>query len=133
MKKLIISLVLAMALIGAVYGAAASITVGGVDKLGSGASAVLANPDTTDIAWRIKVSDTSKVDQATVTFASPLFNATVAMQVFTNDDCVNGKIEADSTETSPGDPGSSTFTFDFAAGVDAQSLQCTRVTYEADN
>lgn len=133
MKKLIISLVLAMALIGAVYGAAASITVGGVDKLGSGTSAVLANPDTTNIAWRIKVSDTSKVDQATVTFATKLINATVAMQVFTNDDCTNGKIEADLTKTSGVDPGDDIFVFDFAAGVDAEALVCTRVTYEADN
>ncbi|MCH7608740.1 MAG: hypothetical protein IIC94_09285 [Chloroflexi bacterium] len=70
MKKLLISLLVAGVLVGAVYGAAASLAVGGADDLGSGSDTVL-SPDTdsvtvTDIVWTIDPNDATKISAATV-------------------------------------------------------------------
>ena len=74
MKKLIISLVVAMALIGAVYGAAAGLTIGGVDDLGS-ASVAVDNPsagsvNVTDVTWTIDAMDVTLVDDAKITLTN---------------------------------------------------------------
>lgn len=54
MKKLLITLVAAMALIGAVVGAAASLTVTGVDRLGSESVVVTSPSDYTIEVTRVK-------------------------------------------------------------------------------
>ena len=68
MKKLLISLVAAFALIGAVYGAAAGLTIGGVDELGSDTVEVIGATQMTvdDIEWSIDITDLSKVGGAEV-------------------------------------------------------------------
>ena len=66
MKKLIISLVAGLALMGAVFGAANAITLGGVAALGSGQAAVATSGTTTSIVWSIVSTDTTKIDGATV-------------------------------------------------------------------
>lgn len=75
MKKLIFSLVVAMALIGAVYGAAAALTVGGVDSLGSGTSDVLApgggtTLSITDVSWILNATDVTEVKDIIVKVAN---------------------------------------------------------------
>lgn len=59
-----------VALLGAVGAWAASITVGGVDNLGSGSADVVAPAgiEVTDVEWVLFSGDTSKVEQAKVTF-----------------------------------------------------------------
>lgn len=69
MKKIIITLVVALALIGAVFGAAAAMTVEGVDKIGSGSSTVVAPGSSTlsvtDVSYTLG-SDITVVTDVTV-------------------------------------------------------------------
>ena len=60
------------ALLGAVVGAAASLSVGGVDELGSGSATVAAptGVTVTDVEWTLLPTDTSKVGKVDVTFAA---------------------------------------------------------------
>ena len=76
MKKLLISLVAAFALIGVVYGSAASLSVNGTDHLGSGVNAVDMPDGTltvTDMAWSLDKNDTSKVDGVDVSIFNNVF------------------------------------------------------------
>ena len=66
MKKILIALLVAGALIGATYGAAAAIVVGGVDQLGSNDAAVSPTGTTTDIAWTLDTADITLVTGAVV-------------------------------------------------------------------
>ena len=61
MKKLILSLVVAMALIGAVYGAAATITIGGIDTLGSNSEPVAASYNVTQVTYVLDDEDIMSV------------------------------------------------------------------------
>lgn len=84
MKKLIISLVLAMGLMGAVFGAAAGIGVSGVDELGSGEQAVTVTGSTvTDVSWTLDTTDATLVDQVSITFgAAPLTGTAITLQLW---------------------------------------------------
>ena len=70
MKKLLITLLVAGALIGAVYGAAAALSINGVDDLGSGQFTVVspdnATTEVTDLVWTIDPNDISLVSAAAV-------------------------------------------------------------------
>ena len=68
MKKLLTSLLVAGVLVGAVYGAAASIAVGGVDDIGSGIATITAPPDVSGIEWELDANDSTVVTSAKVTF-----------------------------------------------------------------
>lgn len=69
MKKLLISLLVAGVLVGTVYAAAAAITVGGVDDLGSGGAAVAdLIPDITDTAYNLDADDNTLVASVDVTY-----------------------------------------------------------------
>ena len=75
--KWVLIILATMALLGAVVGVAASVSVGGVDNLGSGSAVVLA-PDpavaVTDVEWGLNSNnvcgDNSKVAKVTVSFAA---------------------------------------------------------------
>ena len=72
MKKVIIAVLVSMALVGAVYGAANSLTVGGVDDLGAGTAPVgspdnSTSADVSDVSWDIDDTDITKIEGATVT------------------------------------------------------------------
>lgn len=73
-------LFVSVALLGAVVAAAASLTVGGVNELGSGESSVVAPASdsdeevkVTDVEWALDLGDSSKVFSLRVTFA-PITN-----------------------------------------------------------
>ena len=129
MKKLIISLVLAMALIGAVFGAAATLNVGGVDSLGSGTFTVV-SPDAgttsvTDLVWTIDSSDISLVSAAVVELTGTADDVgnicVVGLKVFDGEDTINGTLDV----TIPGTP----FTFGVLAdGQAVGDLQALRAS-----
>ena len=98
MKKLIISLVLAMALIGAVFGAAAALNVTGVDNLGSGTEVVTSGSDlaTDDAAWVLDTSDNSKVHGVILKFDLDVADSSSINVQVRQDNC-NGTILAQST------------------------------------
>lgn len=70
MKKLIISLLVAMGLIGAVYGAAAVLVVGGVDDLGAANVTVFtpggASVEVNEVAYVLASDDVTEVHSLTV-------------------------------------------------------------------
>ena len=70
MKKLILTLVVAMTLFGGVYGSAAGLTLDGADDLGSNIDIVkgpgTASLTVTDVSFNLLGSDTSVVDTVTV-------------------------------------------------------------------
>ena len=144
MKKLLISLLVTGVLIGAVYGAAASITIGGVDKLGSGSSAVVANPTgVSDVLW-VLANDPTKVDKVTIDFdqnpgADAKFNIRVTNGAAGggNTGC-GGSVKGTATEgsgggVSPGMGSATTpfiYTFDFSPDdPNAVDITCIDITY----
>ena len=71
MKKIIITLVVALGLIGAVYGAAAGLSIGGVDELGSSSTTVdspttASHVEVTDVKWFINDADITKIDGVSI-------------------------------------------------------------------
>ena len=69
--KWAVVILVSVALVGAAVGWAASLTVGGVDDLGSGSASVDAPPgvQVTDVEWFLDPGDSSKVARVDVTFA----------------------------------------------------------------
>ena len=123
MKKLIITLVVAFTLIGAVYGAAASITVGGVDSLGSGTSTVLAPGGNTtlsvsDVSWTLDATDVTEVEDIVVRVSNT----------------ASGTDEATCTLTISvsGDPFSGTQGFDGPAGSGFVDVTFAAVNLDAE-
>jgi FlaG/FlaF family flagellin (archaellin) len=69
-KRIAIASFLALAIFGAVYGLAATISVSGVQRLGSGSSSVSAPPSVNKVEWILASGDPSKVSGVKVYFAS---------------------------------------------------------------
>ena len=83
--KWTIVILVSLALLGAVVGAAASITVGGVDELGSGSATVdaPAGVEVVDVEWTLLATDTTRVRKVVVSFAAlnPGIFADVSLQL----------------------------------------------------
>ena len=67
LKRIVIASLLALAIFGAVYGLAASMTVSGVKKLGSGSATVSAPGSVTAVKWVLDSDDPSKVASVVLT------------------------------------------------------------------
>jgi hypothetical protein len=71
LKRIAIASLLALAIFGAVYGLAATISVTGVQKLGAGTASVTA-PNVTSVTWNLVSNDPTLVDSVTLVFDSSL-------------------------------------------------------------
>ena len=131
MKKLILSLVVAMALIGAVYGAAATLTFGGVDNLGSGTEVIAVGANVNDAQWVIDGADNSKVNGIKLAFDAALASGTTINVQVRSTDCT-GPIEASTAVNLGSTLNASTLTAElvFVTVVDpaASIIDCLEVT-----
>ena len=133
MKKLILSLVVAMALIGAVYGAAATLTVAGTDKLGSGTEVVTSGSvlATTGAEWVLDGTDNSKVNGVILKFDADVADGS-KIDVQVRQISCTGNILGQGSLTLSGllTSGTQTAEFVFTASADpaASEIDCLEVT-----
>ena len=135
MKRILISLLVVGALIGAVYGAAASINITGVDNLGSGSSSVTANPNVIDVSWNLLGTDTTKLDSMNVEFASVLAAGTsIGIQLWDDNtgNVCDGTVKEQTNQSSIINSILGTdaiLTFDLDNTTNAGAVKCVDITY----
>jgi hypothetical protein len=104
-KRIAIASLLALAIFGAIYGLAASLSVSGVQKLGSGSSVVSSAPNAqvTSVSWVLLSTNYSKVDKVDVTLGP------VSGTTFGED--FSGTMYVDVNPGGSGGKGSATFSY----------------------
>ena len=120
-KTILFSLLAVGILTGAVFGAAATLTINGVDELGSNSAPVAANNQVDDVSWTIDATDITKVTGVSVSFNGDKASGTeICVKVSGDNVCVTlGAILANASSQP----------FVFSAPLSASAITSIDVTY----
>ena len=136
MRKLLMTILVAGVLVGAVYGAAATLSVSGVDDLGSATTDVkspgVSTVTVTDVRYNLLASDASKIASVTVglTNSGPTETCDVGVTVYSDNDGATPIASASNLNVSVASSTDDTVDIDDTL---AESIESVNVTLTCEN